>query len=218
MSDELYWLWATPLFRRNEKASMGVLHDKLEALILQREAAGMRKLNTPQPLHPQVFESEFDFLLGDDPAVEALRNLIHHRLSSVILATTVMTRQQLAGVQIVSESWFHITRRGGYVRNHNHPQHSLSAIYCVNAGDQDMGKEKDGEQGHLLFYDPRTSAGMFLDPTNAVYRQEFGFNAHRFRPKTGDLVIFPSYLWHAVEPYSGEVPRITVAANFRFHT
>ncbi|MFG6414233.1 putative 2OG-Fe(II) oxygenase [Roseateles sp. DC23W] len=34
---------------------------------------------------------------------------------------------------------------------------------------------------------------------------------HWARPEPGRLVLFPSYMWHGTEPFSGEMPRLTVA-------
>ena len=57
---------------------------------------------------------------------------------------------------------------------------------------------------------------MYQDIANRRMVKEVSFNAIRFRPQKGELIIFPSYLMHAVESYVGERPRITIAANFWF--
>ncbi len=61
---------------------------------------------------------------------------------------------------------------------------------------------------------PRANASMFLDPTNRAMRRELSFNSFKITPRSGDLLIFPSFITHFVEPYQGELPRVTVAANF----
>lgn len=213
--DGLIERWATPIVRRVERQSDDLAHTALRELILAHEEPERRKGDSPQPLHKNVFESEFDFLNWRDPSVLALKQLMHRRLADVILATSTVDQAALMKFKIVCESWFHVTRSGGYVRSHNHPQHSWSAIYCVDPGDPEPAYDHDA--GHLLFFDPRTSAGMFLDMANAELKPAYGCHAYRFRPSIGELIIFPSYVWHAVEPYHGERPRITVAANFRFN-
>lgn len=207
--------WATPIVRRVERDSADPAHQALQRLILNHEQAEARKSDSPQPLHRQVFESEFDFLNWREPAVLALKQLFHRRLAEVIMGTSRLDQSALMKLKIVSESWFHITRSGGYVRSHNHPQHSWSAIYCVDPGDPEP--QYDHDAGHLLFFDPRTSANMFLDMANSELKSAYSDHAYRFRPAAGELIVFPSYVWHAVEPYHGELPRITVAANFRFN-
>jgi hypothetical protein len=69
--------------------------------------------------------------------------------------------------------------------------------------------------GHVMFTDPRQT-NAYLDPGNNDMRRDMSFNAIRLRLKPAELMIFPSYLYHAVEPYVGNRPRITIAANFWF--
>jgi uncharacterized protein (TIGR02466 family) len=207
--------WTTPILRRVERKENDPAHRALHKLILAHEQPAERKADSPQPLHRNVFESEFDFLDWREPASLALKQLMHRRLAEVILHSSNFGQEMLLKLKIVCESWFHITRSGGYVRSHNHPQHSWSAIYCVDPGDPEP--EYDHDAGHLLFFDPRNSAGMFLDMANSELTSSYNFHTLRFRPSAGELIIFPSYVWHAVEPYHGERPRITVAANFRFN-
>ncbi len=207
--------WATPIIRRVEDAKAGFSNQALLDFILSHEQADERNSDSPQPLHRRVFESEFDFLDWRDRSVLALKQLLHRRLAEVILGTSRVDQATLMRFRIVCESWFHITRSGGYVRPHNHPQHSWSAIYCVDPGDPQPNYDHDA--GHILFFDPRTSAGMFLDMANSELKAAYGCHAYRFRPTAGELIVFPSYVWHAVEPYQGDLPRVTVAANFRFN-
>ncbi len=208
--------WATPIVRRVEREETDATHVHLREITLRVEQSQRAKSDSPQPLHKHVYESEFGFLNMPEKPVLELKQLIHRRLAEVIMATTRLTQQDLMKLKITSESWFHVTREGGYVRSHNHPQHSWSAIYCVDQGDAEP--DYDHDAGYLLFYDPRSNADMFLDVANSEMHAELNFHAMRFRPKNGELILFPSYVWHAVEPYRGERPRITVAANFRFNT
>jgi len=34
---------------------------------------------------------------------------------------------------------------------------------------------------------------------------------YSIKPKTGSLVLFPSYVWHATQPYQGKGNRLVVA-------
>ena len=213
--DGLKKYWATPLIKRVERSEKDPVHQALRRLILEIESRQSAKKDSPQPLHRNVYESEFDFLNYPDQAVLQLKQLIHRRLAETIMATSRIDQQTLVKFKITTESWFHVTRNGGYVRSHNHPQHSWSAIYCVDQGDPNP--EYDHDAGYLVFSDPRSNAGMFLDMANSEMLPDLNFHAKRFRPKNGELIIFPSYIWHSVEPYNGERPRITVAANFRFN-
>lgn len=207
--------WATPIIKRVERDAKNRSNQELRSLILNIEASTPPKPDSPQPLHQHVYESEFNFLNYPKAPVMQIKQLMHRRLAEAIVTTTSLSQAQVMKFKIVSESWFHVTRHGGYVRSHNHPQHSWSAIYCVDQGDPEPADEHDA--GFLVFSDPRSNAGMFLDMANCEMKPEFNFHGKRFRPKNGELILFPSYVWHSVEPYRGELPRITVAANFRLY-
>ena len=207
--------WATPIIQRLERDPEDAVHKELHRLILELEQTQSAKADSPQPLHRNVYESEFDFLNHPNKAVLQLKQLIHRRLAEAIITTSSIDQKTLLKFKITAESWFHVTRDGGYVRSHNHPQHSWSAIYCVDQGDANPPYDHDA--GYLLFSDPRNNAGMFLDMANSELNSDLSFHAKRFRPRNGELILFPSYVWHSVEPYRGERPRITIAANFRFN-
>ena len=65
---------------------------------------------------------------------------------------------------IYSDSWFHITRRGGFFGLHNHPMASWSGVYCVSPGEHDADKP---DSGLLSFVNPATTSAMYMDAANA---------------------------------------------------
>ena len=64
---------------------------------------------------------------------------------------------------------------------------------------------------------PGAQAACYLDAANNNMRRDVSFSAIRIRPQPCELLIFPSYLVHYVEPYSGKIPRITISSNFWFY-
>ena len=72
----------------------------------------------------------------------------------------------------------------------------------------------EGQAGDLVLTDPRVAASMHLDSLNRRLHRDIAFDGAKYRLAAGDLMFFPSYLQHFVEPYVGNEPRITVAANF----
>ena len=121
--------------------------------------------------------------------------------------------EDLKSLNFNNHCWFHIYRNGGYFQTHNHPNASWSVIYCVDPGDETP--ENESMSGHIMFTAPR-HVNAYLDPANNGMRRDMSFNAIRLRLKPAELLIFPSYLYHTVEPYIGQSPRITIAANFWF--
>lgn len=190
------------------------LCDRLNALILSHMEEKNRIEQPPQSAHPDLFESNFDFLNWPQPEVQQLKSMMLKYLLSLIQEVNQLSREQLAQLRFVYESWFHVARNGGYFQTHTHPNHSWSIVFCVNPGDAEP--ENAFEAGKMLMLDPRLNASMFLDPANKDMKREYSFNGFKLQYQKGSILIFPSYLQHSVEPYRGHEPRITVAANFRF--
>jgi uncharacterized protein (TIGR02466 family) len=202
-------LFSTPLY--NVSTEERVLAADITRICLEHETEEFRKPVSPQGRIPGVFESKFDFLNWDLAPVADLRRLITGHLSAVTAVVGDTQPEETQKYPFHYHAWFHVTRNGGYFRPHSHPLASWSAVFCADPGDT----SGDGHnEGHLVVYDPRHNVSMYLDRSNRDMRREFSFASLKFKLSYGDLMIFPSYLMHFVEPYTGEKPRVTVAANF----
>lgn len=201
--------FATPFFRDSiEDARFAAC---VKAVCITLKSQGYEKTISPQGKLNGVFESPFDFFDQDNEIIRRLRNAVYSRLISVVAASNDSSPELISRLQFDSHSWFHITREGGYFRPHTHPMASWSAVYCADRGSSDLNS---GYGGDVVFYDPRANASMFLDQSNRHMRRELSFSSFKIEMRTGDLMIFPSYLTHFVEPYIGTSERVTVAANF----
>ena len=116
-------------------------------------------------------------------------------------------------MRLDNHTWFHITRRNGFFVSHNHALASWSAVYCVTDGAEATGASAGGL---LRLFDPRTGADAFLDRAIQRLRQPFIVGDLELQLQPGQLVVFPSYLFHEVSPYTGTGTRITVASNCWF--
>lgn len=189
--------------------------DDLYDFILSSMHEDNKIKDAPQGAHPDLFESEFDFLNWNQPQTNTLKQLMLKYLFEFIKGVNDFSEVQLKKIRFVHESWFHVAKQGGFFQNHTHPNHSWSMVLCVNPGKSNENNEF--EQGKLVFWDPRGNASMFLDEANGRMKRPYSFSGFKVQPSKGSVIIFPSYLQHAVEPYRGEEYRVTVAANFRFH-
>jgi predicted 2-oxoglutarate/Fe(II)-dependent dioxygenase YbiX len=70
--------------------------------------------------------------------------------------------------------------------------------------------------GALRFFDTRVGANAFQDAGNAKLTSAFSVGQRDFQLRAGQLVIFPSYVFHEVAPFYGRDARITVATNCWF--
>lgn len=204
-------LWSTPFLRVTTDTHD--LANGLKDVILDCENEEFRKKNSPQRSHDNVFESEFDFLTWQREPIPEFRELMVGYLGRFLTLVNDWKDEDLNQLKFDNDCWFHVYRNGGYFQNHNHPNASWSLVYCVDPGDETP--ENESMAGHLMFTDPR-NASTYLDPANRNMRRDMSFNAIRLRPKATELFVFPSYVYHAVEPYVGDRPRITIAANFWF--
>jgi uncharacterized protein (TIGR02466 family) len=104
-------------------------------------------------------------------------------------------------VRYLLQAWATVLEQGHYAQVHDHADAHWSAVYYVDAGDCD-----DESSGRISWINPvgghRALPGAQVVPT-----------AFSWLPRTGQLLIFPGWLRHAVEPYRGTRPRIAVAAN-----
>ena len=102
-------------------------------------------------------------------------------------------------------SWKNETEKYSFVTPHSHGNCLLSCVFYIKV---------DDNSGDILFHDPR--GGVYFAQHAEVdmngYSQD-NRKYFRLKPKTGDLVIFPSYVIHSVEPNMSD-NRICLAMNF----
>jgi len=107
--------------------------------------------------------------------------------------------------------WANINRKGHANNGHNHPGCLWSGTYYVDSGHE--GENYVG--GEFIVEDPRFPMNAMYMP-NLVTRGQDGepqSAQHSIKPKSGMMVLFPSWLRHSVRPYLGSMDRISVAFN-----
>jgi uncharacterized protein (TIGR02466 family) len=189
------------------------LNRELEALFLARED---EEHKNPTPSHvPQAetFESRFNLFRWPDSCVQELRDFMLNAVARTVIEATKLREEDVAHLNFQNHTWFHITRYAGSFVAHNHPMASWSAVYCVRPGEE---VREHPNSGVLRILDPRQGADAYSDPTNAQLRPAFALRSLEVRLVAGELVIFPSYLFHEVAPFYGRDRRITVATNCWF--
>lgn len=110
------------------------------------------------------------------------------------------------------EMWANVNESGASNTFHYHSGCIWSAVYYVADGYQNQDEPVGGE---LVLLDPRAPAATMAAP-DLRYRRPDGqiYNSEaKMRPKEGRIVMFPSWLMHAVKPYRGNKPRISIAIN-----
>lgn len=98
---------------------------------------------------------------------------------------------------VITESWAHVTRKGGYHKPHYHPNSTWSGIFYICI--------EEGCEGNNNWYLP-----YFIERKPGLEFAEDRFTS-TFVP--GRLILFPSMLLHDAEPYYGNLPRIVIGFN-----
>ena len=112
-------------------------------------------------------------------------------------------------------AWANVSGAGNANRAHGHPGAFWSGVYWVDDG----GADADENLGGLFeMTDPRGLLPLMYAPDlhYAVAGCEDAGTARTLTPKAGMMILFPSWLVHAVTPYRGTRPRISVAFNFSY--
>lgn len=95
--------------------------------------------------------------------------------------------------------WTQDYHEGDIHNEHEHGMNQISGVYWVRANEN---------AGGLCFRNPNpfVEYAQWMDA-------KYGCQKYEFRPIKGKLLLFPSYLKHAVMPSSSNVVRTTIAFN-----
>jgi len=118
-----------------------------------------------------------------------------------------------AELQWKVNAWANVNREGHGNALHGHPGSFWSAVYWVDDGGYG---EDPGVGGELEFLDPRGLTPSLYSPLLRMRIKDClsaGFST-ALTPSSGTLLMFPSWLLHAVKRFNGPRTRISVAFNF----
>ena len=105
----------------------------------------------------------------------------------------------------LKEMWVNVLDTGGHQAAHNHANSFISGVVYLTPTDPDSRTVFMKSPGGTDFSFKNDNAGTATGP----YNSEKWISP---QPEPGDLVLFPSYLMHAVPPNKGP-RRITMAFN-----
>jgi uncharacterized protein (TIGR02466 family) len=89
---------------------------------------------------------------------------------------------------------------------HCHPNAFLSGVYYIDVAEN---------CGDIFFQDPRHAALMGACPVTG--HTPWTVRQISYRPAPGGMLIFPSWLYHGVEPNMSDAPRVSLSFNFRLN-
>jgi|688.fasta_scaffold1087911_1 uncharacterized protein (TIGR02466 family) len=101
---------------------------------------------------------------------------------------------------VLKNIWFNVNSSGNFNLPHTHPGTLFSGTYYVDC-DDNSGKIVFLRQDAQEHYLPHTY-------------NEYTHKTYSFLPKPKDVVFFPSYMGHYVEPNQSKIKRVSVAFDF----
>lgn len=206
--------FSTPMYW-DEYPQAKQLNERLHELFLDREGdPGITNPNPYTARNEQLFESHFDLFKWPDASVQELKRYCLGAVLANVQQLNGYTNEFMQRVQVQCDSWFHVTRHGGFFGIHNHPMASWSGVYCVSSGQPENTRP---DNGALTFLNPFILPNMFIDAGNAQMQGPFTTSSMMYQLKPGQLVLFPSWMLHEVKTFLGQGERITVAFNCWFH-
>lgn len=206
IQSEIRNLFITPLVQLN-LGGQGELIADLRRIILDRAAEdpGVRHSNRGG------WQSRDDFFDWAGEAGRALYAVIDEATQNITMVYTAagLERQRMAWKV---NAWANINGPGNGNDMHCHPGAFWSGCFYVDDGGI-AGRE--GRGGAIEFYDPRGPLPMAYNPLvkMAIKGCVTAGLGERIFPQSGRMLIFPSWLMHAVQAYEGDAQRISIAFN-----
>lgn len=103
----------------------------------------------------------------------------------------------------LTQSWLNYTNPGGFHHAHYHPNSIVSGVIYIVA---------DNELDEIQLQDP-VSREWHIESGRS---NEFNSNQYHVPVKTGEVVLFPSKMYHSVPELQGQLQRISLAFNSFF--
>ena len=181
-------LFATPVYVSGSQFdNAALIADVLEWR--QADPAGMPRSNGGNSWHSQI---------------NAFERKPFRPLSRAILeaATEIFRAHDYPGKcrARLDSMWVNLHERGGYNNVHGHGGSLWSGVYHVTA---------PAGSGKLVLMDPRAQAHV----VQAVGKNFARGDRCDIAAQAGQMVVFPGWLGHYVEPHKADEPRISVSFN-----
>ena len=122
-----------------------------------------------------------------------------------IMQEQVFAEEWLENGATIGNMWANINPPGGYNMPHVHPNSHFSGVYYIKA-------PKDS--GNIVFNEPKTGAHMIMPRRKEGKPPSHLWKEVHVDALEGRILIFPSWLWHSVQPNKSNDIRISVSFNF----
>jgi len=167
--------------------------DQMAKNIIQwsKEDGGVKKTN----VNGWHSETEMHKKPEYKPLVDELFKMVHQ----------VFNEEFLDKQAVLGNMWANINYQGGYNKPHVHPNALFSGVYYVKTSPN---------CGRLICQDPRPGIQTCMPTRKKVEIPKYLWRDVHLQPTENRAIIFPSWLWHSVEPNQSNENRISISFNF----
>ena len=183
-------LWSTPVYHRkmNDSLREEFINRIIQDYDIFDPPSDYSKINILQDKATEVQQ----FLHGEVlPSFDEFCNL-----------TLDKTLSDWTGHRVTG--WITGSSKGYRMKLHNHAGAQFSAVFYLLCEEQEKG-------GEIVFTDPRQNANRGYDRNFAKW-----FEPLQISPKSGDILVFPSYLYHTVLTYHSNLRLVMPVDCFLF--
>ena len=192
---KIYNLFPVPIFQHKIENYQEINQELLNYIL---ELQKKNKIGNTHSNRGGWHSPNFD-LVNEGPPINFInkfKDFLKHIISSDMGWEYIPNKQRIVAM------WAIINKKNSFNVRHNHQNCYLSASYYVR---------KPEDSGDITFFDPK-EAKTYRFPKIEKYT-EYSTEIVTIEPEEGDLLIFPSYLYHAVGENLSDDNRVVVSFN-----
>lgn len=186
---EIVSLFATPLAADELNLDNSVL-----------EKFCKNKINEASLNAPLMEQNQSMFLDLSSPELQPLLHEVYIRFNLLYKSMGLSENTKLD----ILRAWTNIDNTMPIDTPHIHPDATFSGVYYVKG-------TGEIENGSLVLHSPVAALQHCINPTIISSNNYFNCFAHTIPPKTGRLVLFPSWIMHNVQKNYTQEERISIA-------
>ena len=148
--------------------------------------------------HPMENHLTKTCFLLKDPRLSRVKNFLDERMKNYT-ENVVEIEDKFK----LTQSWSTTTKKGEKHHSHNHPNAIFSLVFYVNS-----------ESGNLVFNLDSRLREKYDFSFRVKKWNSFNAFSWEYKVQTGNLVIFPAWMYHETKPNTSETDRIIIGANY----
>jgi uncharacterized protein (TIGR02466 family) len=139
----------------------------------------------------------YDIIMNSYPTLNSLYNILSNYTKSLL------SKDHIA----IDNSWINISKKYNYNNLHMHPNSVISGVFYIDT---------PKNCGDIVFYRERSFIDYNLSHHfSNINDYEIKSEIYSLTPFTGQMILFPSNMYHMVKPNKSNKSRISLAFNTR---